>query len=186
MAGTVLADVEARKNCDQMVRVVGQASSVTWYPFIDSALSTANAAGTVTWSTPSTAASGTTDTTLSLGTCNMRRNEQFGPFTNGPVSFNVTLGLATTQTGATAQVKFRARDIGAAAWSTIMSADGSIAVESTTEVFRTYAGMLGPTTNFTKTPFEVQLIHQANDATALSVARIQGGTCSWIKFSTEG
>lgn len=172
--GTVIDDVLNPLN------VVGELTPITWYP-VTGTLSTAG----IQWGASVEATAATTNSTLTIGTCNLARNGLIdGLATGGVVQFSLTLGMICSAEGNTAQItSIRFHNSDAAGWSTICGADGTIVVDATTEVERVYNGVVPTTLWFNKTPFIGQVLFQGSNATAMTSVRVKGGTTSWAAFN---
>lgn len=135
--------------------------------------------GTVQWSTPAT--SGTVaDIDANLNFCNYEP-DWVGKFdglkVGGIVEFGITFGVKTSQATANAKAKLEARNKGG----TFVQIDdgglynGAFAI-TTTEVEKTIAGYYASRAEFNAVPFDLRIVFQSNNATALAIARVKNSS----------
>ncbi len=135
--------------------------------------------GSAQWSTPgTTVGTANTDANLDFHTYEPRMAGKIdGLDSKGIVEFGITVGVKTSQTTATAKVKLQARNKGG----TFVQIDdngiyGTGFAITATEVEKTFAGYFPTEENFNAVPFDLRLVFQSDNATALAIARVKNSS----------
>ena len=140
--------------------------------------------GSAQWSTPgTTVGTADVDANLDFATYEPRMAGKIdGLDSKGIVEFGITVGVKTSQTTANAKVKLQARNKGG---TFVQIDDGGIYgtgfAITTTEIEKTFAGYFPTEANFNAVPFDLRLVFQSNNATALAIARVKNS--SYVRMS---
>ena len=140
--------------------------------------------GSAQWSTPgTTVGTANTDANLDFQTYEPRMAGKIdGLDSKGIVEFGVTVGIKTSQTTANGKVKLQARNKGG---TFVQIDDGGIYgtgfAITTTEIEKTFAGFFPTEANFNAVPFDLRLVFQSDNATALAIVRVKNS--SYLRMS---
>lgn len=140
--------------------------------------------GSAQWSTPATTdGTAATDKNLNFHTYEPRMAGKVdGKESGGIVEFGVTIGVKASQATATAKAKLQARNKGG----TFVQIDdngiyGTGFAIGAAEVEKTFAGYFPTVPDFNAVPFDLGLVFQSDNATALAIARVKNS--SYVRAS---